>query len=324
MDERLVRVTATDARPSSIGEILDRAIATYVGRFVPLFVILGLIAIPVGILGAFSSPGLTHLIAMMNQVSAFPPDDTVDRMRVMEEFNRSAAPGAWLGLFYLAELIVYPLARTALIVFASETLDGAAPTIGSAYRAAVRRWMPQLVVGIAFIGAALVLGLAFAFSGALAALAIFAIALLSRIAAIGVGIVVALVVFAAIIVVVALAYITWLMASVSVAVEDDNPVRAIGRSLRRTLDRSLLKRTLAVALAVMALDWFGSVAILGFAGLIEYFSHVVLLYGIIAACAGILLDGLRTVFVLLYMRDVTLRREGSDLLLAVATPSPAS
>ena len=48
-------------------------------------------------------------------------------------------------------------------------------------------------------------------------------------------------------------------------------MRAIGRGLRRTLDRPLLKRTFAVALAIVALDWFGSVAIISFAGLVEFF-----------------------------------------------------
>jgi hypothetical protein len=316
-------VTATDARPSSIGEILDRAISTYVRRFVPLFIILALIAIPAGILGAFTSPSITHLVETFNQMSALPPADAIGRARVMHEFNRSAAPTGWLAVFYLVELIVYPLARTALIVFAAETLDGMSPTIGAAYRQALRRWLPQVVVALAFIGIALVIGVGLSITGGVAVLAVFAVALLSRITAIAVGIALGIVVFALIIAIVAMGYTAWLMASVSVAVEDGNPVRAIGRGLRRTLDRPLLKRTFAVALAIVALDWFGSVAIISFAGLVEFFSHLTLLYGIIAACAGILLDGLRSVFVLLYMRYIALRREGSDLLLAAAAPAPA-
>jgi hypothetical protein len=316
-------VTATDARPSSIGEILDRAISTYVRRFVPLFIILALIAIPAGILGAFTTPSNTHLVETFNQMSALPPADAIGRARVMHEFNRSAAPTGWLAVFYLVELIVYPLARTALIVFAAETLDGMSPTIGAAYRQALRRWLPQVVVALAFIGIALVIGVGLSITGGVAVLAVFAVALLSRITAIAVGIALGIVVFALIIAIVAMGYTAWLMASVSVAVEDGNPVRAIGRGLRRTLDRPLLKRTFAVALAIVALDWFGSVAIISFAGLVEFFSHLTLLYGIIAACAGILLDGLRSVFVLLYMRDIALRREGSDLLLAAAAPAPA-
>lgn len=289
----------------------------------PLFIILALIAIPAGILGAFTSPSITHLVETFNQMSALPPADAIGRARVMHEFNRSAAPTGWLAVFYLVELIVYPLARTALIVFAAETLDGMSPTIGAAYRQALRRWLPQVVVALAFIGIALVIGVGLSITGGVAVLAVFAVALLSRITAIAVGIALGIVVFALIIAIVAMGYTAWLMASVSVAVEDGNPVRAIGRGLRRTLDRPLLKRTFAVALAIVALDWFGSVAIISFAGLVEFFSHLTLLYGIIAACAGILLDGLRSVFVLLYMRDIALRREGSDLLLAAAAPAPA-
>jgi hypothetical protein len=314
-------VTATDARPSSIGEILDRAIATYVRRFVPLFAILAFIAIPAGILAAFTSPSFTHLIETFNQIAALPPGDTIGRTRALEAFNHSAAaPGGIVALFYLVEFIFYPLARTAMIVFGAQTLDGETPTIGSAYRAALQRWLPQLVVGLAFIGIGLVLGVVFIITGALATLAVVVVGLVSRLAAIVAGSLIALVVLAAVIVIVALVYIAWLMAGVSVAIEDPNPVRAIGRGLRRTLDRPLLKRTLGVALAVVALDWFGSIAIISFAGLVEYLTHAMLLYGILAACAGILLDGVRTIFVLIYMRDVQLRREGSDLLLAAAAP----
>jgi hypothetical protein len=218
---------------------------------------------------------------------------------------------------------VYPLARTAVIVFAAGTIDGGAPTIGSAYRTALSRWLPQIVVAIAFVGFAIVIGIGFAITGGIAALAIFGARAVSAGAGIVVAIVLVLALLALAIAVVAMGYIAWLMSSVSVAVEDPNPVRAIGRGLRRTLDRPLIKRTFAVALAVAALDWFGSIAIVSFAGLIEVVTHFTLLYGIIAACAGILLDGLRTVFVLFYMRDVTVRREGSDLLLAAAAPAPA-
>jgi hypothetical protein len=303
--------------------MLDRAIATYVRRLVPLFAILALIAIPAGILGAYASPGLSHVIEALNRISTLAATDTLGRARVLGELNRYAAPGGWVGLFYLFELLLYPLARTALIVFAAQTLDGAAPTIASAYREAVRRWFPQVIVALAFAGFAIVLGIGFVIFGGLAALALFAIALLSRPVAVGAGVLLALAVFAALVAIVALAYTAWLMASVSVALEDGNPIRAIGSGMRRTFDRPLLRRTLGVALAVVALDAFGSLAIVSFAGLVEYFTRVTLLYAVIAASAGILLDGLRTIFVLLYMRDVQLRREGSDLLLAATAPAPS-
>ena len=319
----MLRVTASDVRPSTIGEILDRAIATYVRRFVPLFVILALIGIPLGILGALSSPGLTHVFELFNQMSALPPGDIAGRAKIVNDFNRAAAPGGLLARFYLLELLLYPLARTALVIFAAQTLDGAAPTVGEAYRAALGRWLPQTAVGIAFIGIGLVLAAMFAVTGGFIALTVFAVALLSRVAGVVAGVIVGLVVVAAVIVVVAMTYIAWLMASVSVSVEDPNPVRAIGSGLRRTFDRPLLRRTLGVALAVVALDWFGSLAILSFSGVVEYLTHLTILYAIISACAAILLDGVRTTFVLLYMRDVKLRREGSDLLLAAAAPSPA-
>jgi hypothetical protein len=316
-------VTPSDARPSSIGEILDRAVTAYVRRLLPLFVIVALVAIPAGLLGAFASPSFGHVVAAVNQIVTLPPGDTLGRARIMRELNGFGRTAGLIWLFYLVQLLVYPLARTALVIFAAKTLDGRVPTIASAYRAAVKRWLPQIIVTIGFLGIAMALIFAFVFAGVFGGLTLYAVGAGSRAAAIVVGVILALVAFAGLIVVVALAYTAWLMASVSVAIEDANPVRAIGTGLRRALDRPLLRRTLAVALAIVALDWFGSLAILAFAALVEYFTHITVLYAVVGACAAILLDGLRTVFVLLYMRDVRLRREGSDLLLAAEAPTLA-
>jgi hypothetical protein len=289
-----------------------------VRRCLPLFAILAVFAIPVALLQVATQPGLAHVMDTLNRLLTLPPADTLDRARIMRDFNRSMAPGGGVALFYAVEILVYPLARTALVVFAARTLDGVPVTVATAYRDALPRWAPQIFVSLAFIGIALALGVAFFFTAGCAVLAIVVVGLLSRPAAIALGVVAGLALIVATIVVVALAYIAWLMASVSVAVEDANPVRAVGHGLRRALDRSLRRRNATVALAVLALDWFGSIAFIAFGAVAAYLTRIDLLYAVTAAFAGILLDGLRTVFVLIYMRDVQLRREGSDLLLAAS------
>lgn len=307
----------------TIGEILDRAIATYLRRFVPLFVILGIIAIPAGVLSALAGPSFTHVIQILGELFSLPPGDTVDRTALLSQINRSTLPGGSLQFAQLLWLFAYPLAQTAIIVYAAGVFDGTAPTIASAYRVAVRRWLPQIVVAIAFLAIGAVLAFGFVIAVALAVLAVSVLTFLSRVVGVIAVVIVALVAFVAAMVVAALGVIAWLMATISVALDDGNPVRAIGRGLRRTLDRPLFRRTLGVALAVVAISWFGDLAILAFAGLAEYLTHLTLLYGILAASAGVMLNGVTLVFVLLYVRDVQLRREGSDLMEAAAAPSPA-
>lgn len=309
-------MTATGARPTSIGEILKRAIALYVRRFVPLFVILAVFAIPAAVLGAATAPDLTHLLQLLGRIGSLPAGDTLERARLLNEFNHSA-PGGWPTLYFNAfALIFYPLSHTALIVFAAGALDGAAPTIASAYRFAVRRWLPQIAVACGFLAIALMVLAGFAIVGVIVGIPILAIGFLSKtLERIAIS-VAGLIAFAGAIVVFAVGFVAWRMAAISVAVDDGNPVRALVRGLRRTLDRPLLRRTLAVALTVIAFEWCGSLAILACVALIEYFTHLTALALIVDGSGGVVLDGLSMVFVLLYMRDVQLRREGYDLLLA--------
>jgi hypothetical protein len=314
----------TDARPNTIGEILDRAIATYVRRFLPLFVILAVIAVPVAIVQTLAQPGVSHAVDLFTQMTRLAPGDVAGRTRILGEIQRGgAAPSGPVMLMYLVQFLLLPLANTALIVFVAQTVDGAAVTVGSAYRVALTRWLPQLGVALGYLGFAIVIGLAVFIVTIVVALAVSGIALLSKGAAIVIGIVLALVYVAALVVTIALGNVAWLMSTISVAIEDPNPVRAIGRGMRRTLDRTLLKRTIGAALAVIAVDWFGTLALLAAGAAVTLVVHVELVYTVIASCGGIVIGGLCTVFILFYMRDVQLRREGLDLLLAAGAPPPA-
>jgi hypothetical protein len=312
----------SDARPSSIGEILDRAIATYVRGFLPLFVILAVVAVPVALVQAIAQPGVSHSLDLFSQLMKLPPGDVAGRTQILGQIQRGgAAPTGPVVLMYLVQFFFVPLANTALIVFVAHSVDGIAVSVGGAYRIALTRWVPQLAVAFGFLGIAIVTGIAVFIVTIVVVLAIGGVALFSKGAAVVVGIVLALAYVAVMIVTIALGNVAWLMSSISVVLEEPNPVRAIGRGLRRTLDRALLKRTIAAALAVIAVDCFGTLALLAAGGAVLLLVRVEVIYSVIAACGGIVIGGLCTVFILFYMRDVQLRREGSDLLLAANAPS---
>lgn len=311
-------VTASDARPSSFGEILGRAIAAYGRQFVPLFVILAVLALPIALLEFYAQSGFTRFFEILDQLVTLPPADSIERARLMTELNRAAAPNGWAAAIVACELFVYPLARTALFVFTARALDGAAPAIGAAYRRALPRWLAQVVVVFAFIGIALVIGVAVVIASGVGILAVGAAAVFSRAAALVAGVVTGLAVSAVAVAAVALGNLAWLMASVSIAIEDANPVFAIVRGLQRTFDRPFLRRTFGIALAILAVDWFGAVAIGSIASVVARASHVPVVSAIAAAVARIVLDGAIGVFVVLYTREVMVRREGSDIVGALA------
>ena len=111
--------------------------------------------------------------------------------------------------------------------------------------------------------------------------------------------------------------LAWSVAAISLATEDPNPFRAIGRGLRRTLVRPLLLRTVAAAAAVLMVTWFGAFVLVAFGGTVSLLTRIDTIAVVVSAAGGVVLNGLSLIFVMLYVRDVRLRREGSDLLAAL-------
>lgn len=300
--------------------MVRRAISTYARCYVPLFVILAPVAIALGIVGAFISPGFAHAIDALNTLVTLAPADAAGRARVLAELNRYATPSGWVVLYYLSLFTIYPLPRTAAIAFAAGTLDGAAPSVNDALRRGLSRWTAQIVAGLGFIALALALSVAFAFLSALALMLLAAAGAASSAAVPVAGGVLGFALVALLIAAAAVLYFAWLLACVGVAVEDERASSAIARALARTFDPQLRRRTFAVALAVLAFDWFGGLAIGVLAGAFAALTHTFLAAAVVATCAGVALEGVRTIFIVLYARDIALRREGADLLAAAAAP----
>ena len=76
-----------NARPSSIGEILDRAIAIYVPRCLPLFIILAIVALPIALIQSAASPGFSHTIDLFQQLSKVPPGHPAETSRIMQRIQ---------------------------------------------------------------------------------------------------------------------------------------------------------------------------------------------------------------------------------------------
>jgi hypothetical protein len=310
-----------ETRPSSIGEILDRAISTYVRRWVPLFVIVAFIAVPVAILDSVISPGFTQLTGLLTKLSHVPPGHAAETARILKDFQLGSGPSGGLVLILVLQFLLLPLADTALIVFAATTLDGAQASIGSAYRTALARWFPQLVVGIAFVCLAGAAMFAFSIALAIVALAIAGVWTISHAVATVLGIVALVAAFAGLTFSAALGNVAWLMSLVSVATEDVNPFRAVGQGVRRTFDRTTLKRTIAIALTILAISWFGSLAVTVFAGVIALAVPIEVVPNLIMAAGSIVTGSISMLLIVVYLRDLRLRREGADLLLLATSPS---
>ena len=309
--------------PARIGETLDRAISVYVRHFVPLFAILAIVTVPVAIVQALTQPDLSSLIREVGQSAALPAGDVAGRARLARELGATGPASAWSALIILLSAVFSPLAATALIRFVSAVVAGAPLTVGAAYRGALARWLPQLVVGVAFVGLTFVVTFAIGLAAVLLFVVVALIAAGSKGAAAIVGVVIFLGVGLVFAIVAAPIYLAWQQAAVSIAIEETNPVRAIGNGLRRTFDRRWFRRSLLVALAIGAISVISGIAFLTVGALFEVVFHVGPLAVLIASLGQIATQGLVLVFVVLYARDVRIRREGVDLLFAAGdAPQP--
>jgi hypothetical protein len=296
-------------QPSGIGELLDRAIATYLRHFAGFFAILAAVAIPIAVLQMVARPEQLHTIEDIQRL--LTAQDVTERQQIIAQMS---AGNGWTALVGLAGALAYALSHVALIGFAARILDGRPASIPAAYRIALARWLPAIIVGIAFIAIGMVVIVPLAIVVVILGTAIGVLAQVSVPAAIATGVVFALVAGALFIALSAAFSLAWEVSVVGVATGETNPIRAVGQGLRRTFDRRLLRRTLLVALALLVVEVAGSLAFILFGGLLAALAHSGIVYVFVASVGSVLIDGVAWLFVLVYTRDLIVRREGLDLL----------
>jgi hypothetical protein len=306
----------------SIGEILDRAISTYVRRFIPLFAILAITVVPTALFQLMAAPGIEHMNALFAEMNRLPVSDMLDRNRLLTQALGSLNFGALSAMFIVGPVLLYPFSRTALIVFANAVLDDAPVTIATAFRASVGRWLPQNVTALGYLVIAAVAFFIVIVAYVIVILLVFLAASRQSVVAGTAAIIVSIPFFLFMFVLYALINVAWELSCVSVALEEPNPVRAIGNGLRRSLDPALRRRTIGIALAYLAIEVIGIGALAGAGAFVGSLLHQQFVSEVFSAGAQIVITGVLSTFMVVYSRDVRLRREGSDLLLAASEPPP--
>jgi hypothetical protein len=310
-------------RPMSVGEILDRAVSTYVRRCLPLFVILAITVVPVALLQLAVAPGFAHMSELFAEMNRLPVSDTIDRNRLLTEALGSINGASIFALFILWPFILFPLTRNAIYTYADGVLESAPVSIGAAYRASFARWVGQIVVALGYFSIALMIGIVAFIAFVVVGSVVFIAA--GRGTASGIALLIVMIPFALVLLLgFALVNVAFELSSVSVALEENNPIRAMGNGWRRAFDRALRRRTIGVALAYAAVELVGSTALLAVSALLQALTHVALLQAVVSAIGQIVIAGVLGVFMVVYARDVRLRREGYDLLRAASEPAPAT
>ena len=307
----------TELRPLGAGEILDRAITLYVRWFAPIVIVLAVVAIPLTVLQALVSPHASQAFTDMARVFSSAGDATASR-QAAEAMSRHNQTGPLSFLVIVVALIVRLLMWCALIAVVAAAYAGVRTSLADAYRLAFARWLPQLVVSLAFAVLGLFAAVPVFMLYVLVFVAVIALSAL-RLTAVSIGVlIVGVILFIGLACVVgSLVFMAYELASVAVITETPNPVQAIGIGLRRAFAPGMKRRTLVAGLVLLLVSQAGTLPLIAVAAVASAATHADALYFAIIGTGGVLLDGIVAAFAVVYAVDARVRREGFDILPAI-------
>ena len=303
----------TELRPLGAGELLDRAVTLYVRRFGLIVAVLAVVVAPLMIVDAIVSPNSAGAWSDFAKVMSASGNSRATAQAIAQ-MNSNSTGGAAVGLMVVLSALARLMMFSAVVAVVAAAYAGATTTFGDAYRLAARRWLPQLVVALAYVGMAIV---AFIPLTIVYVAVVFIVALLAiggaKIVAIVIGVIGGVVVLGLFACVFSWLYMAYQLSAVAVVTESANPPAAIGAGLRRAFGKQTRWRTLAAGLTVIAISFGGTLPILAIGALASATLHQPALYFAILGAGNVLLEGLVAAFVVVYAVDVRVRREGLDL-----------
>ncbi|HEX3466185.1 MAG TPA: hypothetical protein VHS78_19200 [Candidatus Elarobacter sp.] len=305
----------TELRPLGAGEMLDRAVTLYVRWFPQIVLVLAVVSVPVILLQALVAPQAAHVWSDMAQVFGSTGSAASRRAGEAMAADSRFTPLTFVVMFGAG--VVRVLMWSAILAVVAAAYGGVRTSLADAYRLALKRWFPQIVVGLTFlilggIASIPVFAIYFVFAAAMVALSVMQ----QTVAVVVVAVIAFLVVVAALGVIVSFVFMAYELAAVAVVTETGNPLEAVQISLRRSFARGMKRRTVVAGLVLMLLSYAGTLPIVGIAIVATMLTHVDALYFAIIGAGTVLLDGMVAAYAVVYAVDVRVRREGYDLLLA--------
>jgi hypothetical protein len=307
-------VLNTELRPLGAGEMLDRAITLFVRRFAQIAAVLAVVTVPLMLVEALVAPESAHAFSDLGRILA-AAGNTAASSRAADDLTRASAMTPLGVLVVMAASLVRVMMWCAILAVVAAAYAGTTTTLGAAYRLALRRWLPQLLVGFAFAilgGFALIPVFVLYLIVVFAAAALFALHQL--VLAVVIGVIGGIVVLGGAAIIGSLAFMAYELAAVAIVTETGNPVEAVGIGLRRALAPGMKRRTVVGGLVLLAVTYGGTLPIVAAAAFATALTHVDALYFAIMGAGTLLLDGIMASFVVVYAVDARVRREGFDIV----------
>jgi hypothetical protein len=311
-----------ELRPLGAGELLDRAVTLFVRDFVPIVTVLAVVIVPVVVLQALVAPKSGHVFTDLGRVfSAAGNRDATEAATAA--LARDGGSNVLQFLLTAISGVGRLLMWSAVISLIATAYAGSRATFGQAYRVGLQRWLPQLVVGLAFLVLAMIAAVPLLISYLLVTILIIALAGLHQtIAAVVLGVIGAVIVFGGFTVLLSWLFMMYELAAVAVVTETANPIEAIGIALRRGFARGMRVRTIVGGLVVFVVNYAGTLPVLAVALTLTALTHIDVLYFAVLGVGSVLLEGIVAAFVVVFAVDVRVRREGFDILAAEPPPVP--
>jgi hypothetical protein len=310
----------TELRPLGAGELLDRAVTLFVRDFVPIVTVLAVVLVPIVVLQAVIAPQSGQVFSDLGRVFSAAGNKSATEAATQTLTAHSGSTGLQFLLVAIGG-VGRLLMWGAIISLIATAYAGSRITFAQAYRVGFQRWLPQVVVALAFMVLGAVASVPLLISYLLFAILLGVLAGFNQfIAAIAVGVVGGLILISAFAVVLSWVFMLYELAAVAVVTETANPVEAIGTALRRGFARGTRVRTIVGGLVVFVVSYAGSLPLLAVGATLTALTHVDVLYFAIVGVGSVLLEGIVAAFVVVFAVDVRVRREGFDIIAAEPPP----
>jgi hypothetical protein len=323
-----VRPTApTTLRPLGVGELLDRAVTLTVRNFWALAALNVAFVALIEVIQYLGGDDRAHLVTAMTQVlqNQAAGKSSSDVFKTLSDYQSA---GSWTIVAFAVTFFFLPLPTAAMATAAGAFYFGRTLGFAGAYRAAVRVWLPSLLLIVTYgvAGACAYLGVILVVVAL--ALVIGLVSVASKALGIVLGVLLAVVFVPLALLGAVLVGLAYQVSFCTVVLEGANFWDGFLAGFRRVFRGVGLRRSLLVGLAYFAV-FFGIfvVSAVGQGVLLGLVKSNVL-GSIFAVVINVAAGAFATVFLVLFYYDLRVREEGLDLQAAAfalpADPSPAN
>ena len=312
-------------RPLGLGEILDRAVTLCVRHFVVFALIWVVFVLPLVIFQFLGTEDQSKIFgALADVLKSANSGKGSDSSTILSAMQGKPVFNGWTGAYFFMLFFVAPLPSGAMIAAAGALYRGERVDFSSAYRTGLARYFHLLAYNVMWIVSALILYVAVIFIAVIIGLAFAAFASTLKVVGVAIAIVLGIALFLLVVAFALVVSIAYEIGVFTCVLERRSFVDAFASGIQRVFGGIGLRRSLLVGLAFLAIV-VGIWIVVGMGQAILYGlvrSHI--LGTAFSAVMSLVTAGFTTAFMTIFYFDLRVREEGLDLQLAAQAVSAAA